>query len=195
MGRPSRRAARRRQLVLAFAEVLADHGYAGATIARVAAQAKVAPGLVHHHFDSKEELLHCLLKTLVSGFRRRLNQIEAGDDGLLAYGQAALALGPSADPTTARCWVGVFAESLRSPTLLRRVRRLIDGEVRVIQERSGRSFSSQQAGALVAFVVGALVVGAFAPKKTAGFALPGFQVLVEALRSRTPGGQNSEVSF
>src|SRR5262249_8644759 len=50
MGRPSNRAKRREEIVRAFAKVLANHGYAGATIAAVAAEAEIAPGLVHHHF-------------------------------------------------------------------------------------------------------------------------------------------------
>jgi hypothetical protein len=35
---------------------------------------------------------------------------------------------------------------------------------------------------VLAFVVGSLVVGAFAPRKTAGFAAPGLRKLLEALR-------------
>src|SRR5262249_1322148 len=61
MGRPSNREQRRREILQAFAKVLADHGYAGATIAAVATEAGVAPGLVHHHFESKAELTGSLL--------------------------------------------------------------------------------------------------------------------------------------
>src|SRR5262249_23661299 len=61
MGRLSKREERRAQIVAAFARVLAEHGYAGATIAAVAAEAEVAPGLVHHYFAGKAELLATLL--------------------------------------------------------------------------------------------------------------------------------------
>lgn len=37
------------------------------------------------------------------------------------------------------------------------------------------------AGAVLAFVVGALVLGAFAPRKTAGFASPASRVILAAL--------------
>lgn len=187
MGRPSNREKRRREILGAFARVLADHGFAGATISSVAAEAGVAPGLVHHHFASKGELLSCLLTDLVARFRSRLQGYERGGDSLLAYVDAALGLDDRADLSAARCWVGVFAEAIRNPTLFAQVRRLIDAEIVAIQRRSGDRFSSQEAGAVLAFVVGSLVVGAFAPRKTAGFAAPGLKRLVAALRAPSAG--------
>jgi TetR/AcrR family transcriptional repressor of bet genes len=182
MGRPSNRVARRADLLSAFARVLAAHGYAGATVAAVAAEAGVAPGLVHHHFDSKEELLGALLQTLVAGFRRRLEHY-AGDDDLLAYADGALKLDERADITAARCWVGLFAEAIRNPTLFRQVRRLIDAEIAAIERRSGYALSAHEASAVLAYIIGALVMGAFAPQKSAGFAAPGLKRLIAALRA------------
>lgn len=170
---------RRGEITHAFARVLAERGFARATIAAVAAEAGIAPGLVHHHFDSKDELLSVLLEQLVAGFRQRVAGREG--DPLLAYGDGALALDASADVVAARCWVGLFAEAIRNPTLFRRVRRLLDGEVQALQRRSGHALSNQDAAALLAFVVGALVVGAFAPRKTAGFAAPAFRRFAAAL--------------
>jgi TetR/AcrR family transcriptional repressor of bet genes len=172
MGRPSNREARRSQILQAFATVLAEHGYAGATIAAVAAEAGVAPGLVHHHFKNKEELLSALLQNLLSGFRRRVHSYEEGMDPLLAYANGALALDAGADVTAARCWVGMFAEAARSPSLFAQFRRLIDTEITTIQRRSGYALSDHDAGAVLAFIIGSLVMGAFAPRKTAGFAAP-----------------------
>jgi TetR/AcrR family transcriptional repressor of bet genes len=172
MGRPSNREERRRHIVQAFGAVLAEHGYAGATIAAVAAQAEIAPGLVHHHFKDKAELLSALLQDLVARFRVRVRDREDGTDPLLAYADGALALDATADVTAARCWVGVFAEAARSPALFAQVRRLIDTEITTIQRRSGYALSDHEAGAVLAFIIGALVMGAFAPRKTAGFAAP-----------------------
>ncbi len=180
MGRPSNRAQRRQQILAAFARVLADHGFAGATIAAVAGEAGVTPGLVHYHFESKAELLDALVGELVQGFRARVHEREGQGDPLQAYGDAALALDERADQAAARCWVGVFAEALRDPALFERVRRLIDTEIVAIQRRSGNRFDDQEAGSVLAFVIGSLVVGAFAPRKTAGFAAPGFRRLVDA---------------
>jgi TetR/AcrR family transcriptional repressor of bet genes len=184
MGRRSVREQRRAQITEAFARVLAAHGYAGATIAAVAAEAGVAPGLVHHHFADKTDLLASLLKDLMDRFRRRTRAIEASADPLVAYGAAAVRLDDTADAIAARCWVGVLAEAVRDPALFAQVRRLVDSEIEVIRRRSSGRFSPQDAGAVLAFVVGALVLGAFAPRKTAGFAAPALQGLIESLEAR-----------
>ena len=181
MGRPSNRDVRRRLIVRAFARVLANHGYAGATIAAVATEAGIAPGLVHHHFDDKSELLEELLRELVTRFRERVRSYEAFEDGLLAYVDGALKLDERADLVAARCWVGLFAEAVRNPTLFARMRRLIDGEIASLELRSGGKLSTHDAGCVLAFVIGALVLGAFAPKKTAGFAAPGLKTIIFAL--------------
>lgn len=184
MGRPSNRAERREQILNAFARVLADHGYAGATISAVAAEAEVAPGLIHHHFENKEELLAALLQDLVLRFRRRIHDHAFEGDAVLAYADAALALDERADITAARCWVGLFSEAIRNPALFAQFRRLIDTEIASIEHRSNHSLSSQQAGAILAFILGSLVLGAFAPRKTAGFAAPALHELVRAMRER-----------
>jgi TetR/AcrR family transcriptional repressor of bet genes len=181
MGRPSNRIERRAQILRAFATVLADHGYAGATIAAVATEAGLAPGIMHHHFKNKQEMLEALLRDLVSGFRARVQTYEEREDPLLAYTDGALKLDERADVTAARCWVGLFAEAVRSPSLFRQVRRLIDAEIGTIRHRSGGRLSDHDAGAVLAFIIGALVVGAIAPNKTAGFAAPGLRKLVGVL--------------
>jgi TetR/AcrR family transcriptional repressor of bet genes len=180
MGRPSNREARRAEILDAFARVLADHGYAGATIAAVATEAEVAPGLIHYHFDDKEDLLASLLSDLVGRFRAHVRDREESDS-LLAYVDGALRLDERADITAARCWVGLFSEAIRNPTLFKRMRSLIDAEITTIQTRSGDRLDAHQAGAVLAFIIGALVLGAFAPKKTKGFAAPGMRQLIRAM--------------
>lgn len=181
MGRPSLKEQRRAEIVSVFAEVLAEHGYEGATVAAVAARAGIAPGLVHHYFTDKAELLESLLDELVSRFRHRVGAREAGGDPLLAYAEGAVALDGTADLVAARCWVGLFAEAVRHPALFARVRRLVDVEILAIQRRSGGRLSEQDAAAVLAFVIGALVLGAFAPRKTAGFAARALRSLVQGL--------------
>lgn len=188
MGRPSVRAERREEIVEAFARVLSEHGYAGATIVAVAEAAGIAPGLVHHHFVNKGDLLASLLETLMSRFRRRTHLFEASADPLEAYAAAAVRLDATADTIAARCWVGVFAEAVRDPALFARARRLVDTEIDSIRRRSSDRLSVASAGAVLAFIVGALVVGAFAPRKTAGFAGPALEVLVDGLAARDAGG-------
>jgi len=188
MGRPSLREKRRAEIVNAFAQVLAEHGYEGATILAVAARAGIAPGLVHHYFHDKSELLSSLLDELVSRFRARVRAKEQAVAPLTAYVDGAVGLDGTADLVAARCWVGVFAEAVRDPDLFAQVRRLVDAEIGAIRRRSAQRLSDQDAGAVLAFVIGALVLGAFAPRKTTGFASPALGVLVHGLleRSGTP---------
>ncbi len=182
MSRPSLRMQRRAELTAAFAQVLARHGYAGATIAAVAAEAGVAPGLVHHHFASKHDLLASLVGELMRGFRARTRAFDdAGGDPLDAYATAAVGLGATADTIAARCWVGVFAEAIRDPALLAQIRRLLDAELAQIQRRGGARLTAHDTGAVLAFIIGSLVFGAFAPRKTAGFAAPSLKKLIAAL--------------
>lgn len=182
MGRRSLREERRTQLVAAFARVLARAGFAGATIAAVAEEAGLTPGLVHHYFTDKHELLVVLVRDLIERFRRRTHALEAGDP-LDAYVTAALALGDTADLVAARCWVGVFAEAVRDRALFEQIRRLLDGEIQAICRRSAGELDERDGGAVLAFIVGSLVVGAFAPRKTAGFAAPAARRLVASLRA------------
>lgn len=184
MGRRSLRAERRAEITGAFARVLARHGYAGATIAAVAEEAGVAPGLVHHYFLDKDEMFASLVDELVERFRAQMRGLDAGGDPLDAYITAAVALGGTADATAARCWVSVFAEAVRDPALFARVSRLVDTEIAAICRRGGARFSAQDGGAVLAFIVGSLVLGAFAPRRTAGFAAPSLRRLVQALRPR-----------
>jgi hypothetical protein len=83
--------------------------------------------------------------------------------------------------TAARSWVGLFAEAVRTPSLFRQVRRLLDTEIESLRERSQGRLSEPQAGAVLAFIIGSLVMGAFAPKKTEGFAAPALRQMVAAM--------------
>ncbi len=160
---------------------MARHGYAGATIAAVAEEAGLAPGLVHHHFVDKEDLLASLLTTLVARFRSRVHLCEVGASPLDAYLDAALKLDADADLIAARCWVGIVAEAVRTPALFAQLRRFVDGELFEITRRSEGALAPRDASALLAFVMGALVMGAFAPRHTAGFARPAAQRLARRL--------------
>jgi len=77
----------------------------------------------------------------------------------------------------------VFSEALRNPALFKQVRRLIDTEITAIQQRSRYALGAHEAGAVLAFIIGSLVLGAFAPQKTAGFAAPALRRLVGAMRA------------
>lgn len=88
------------------------------------------------------------------------------------------------DVTAARAWVGVFAEAMSDAALFAKVRRIMDAEVAHVERRSRGTLSAADASAVVAFVVGALVFGAFAPRKAAGFAAPSLRRMIVGLRRR-----------
>jgi TetR/AcrR family transcriptional repressor of bet genes len=184
MGRPSLRSQRRAELTAAFARVLATHGSGGATIAAVAAEAGMAPGLVHHYFSDKQDLYVALLDSLIAGFRRQRASARVEPDAVVAYADAALALDERADRVAARAWVGVLAEALSDPALFDKLRRLLDTEVVHIEQRARGALSTADASAVLAFIIGALVFGAFAPRKTAGFAAPALRRMLTGLRRR-----------
>jgi hypothetical protein len=77
----------------------------------------------------------------------------------------------------------VFAEAVRSPALFDQTRRLLEAEMQTICRRSRARLDEHGSGAVLAFIVGSLVLGAFAPRKTAGFAAPALRLLVQALSS------------
>ena len=176
------RTQRRTEVARAFARVLGTHGHGGATIAAVAAEAGIAPGLVHHYFADKDDLYEALVIELLAEFRRRIEAYPS-EDPLEAYVTASLALDERGDVGAARAWVGVFAQALVEPSLAR-VRRMIDAEVAHVERRSRGTLTTSDASAILAFVIGALVFGAFAPRKTAGFAAPSLRRMLGGLRSR-----------
>src|SRR5688572_12254121 len=131
MARPSNTEKRRAQIVEGLLRVIARKGYGGATVPAIARAARLAPGLVHYHFASKEDILLALFErlrdVLDDRYRRRLAR--AGRDPrarLQAYLDAHLALDLDADPSALAAWVAVAAEAVRRPALGALYRRALE---------------------------------------------------------------------
>jgi TetR/AcrR family transcriptional repressor of bet genes len=60
---------RRTQLIAAAISSLHDHGYAETTVARIARRAGVSPGIVHHYFSGKDDLLFATMRHLLAELR------------------------------------------------------------------------------------------------------------------------------
>lgn len=60
---------RRKQLVEAAIATIHVHGFANATVARIAAQAGISAGMVHHYFKDKDELLFATMRHLLAELR------------------------------------------------------------------------------------------------------------------------------
>lgn len=177
MARPSNREERREDLVRALEAVLAEHGLGGATVAKVADEAGVAPGLVHHHFEDREDLMRALARSLLARFRHQLPAERDPAAFLAAYVEAAVALRPSQGKTAARAWVGLFAEAVRSTSVRRLVQRALQTEVERLESRFAAlgddpRRAKENAAGLVAGIIGCLVFGAVVPNTAVGFAAP-----------------------
>lgn len=118
MARPSNNQARRQQITMALARVMAKAGYERATIAEVAREAELTPGLLHYHFGSKLEILMALVDHLAGRLETRYQARLEGSTSaprqkLHAFLDALVATGPDADPEAMACWVVIAGEAIR----------------------------------------------------------------------------------
>lgn len=177
MGRPSVRNLRRREIALAFERALARHGLGDATVVAIAEEAGVAPGLIHHHFRDREDLVAALIESLLARFRKQQEAPKAPAQALLAYMDAALALKGSDGQRAAKAWVGIFAEGIRSRRVQNILQRTLRRELARLQtlldelDYDPRQAERTAAG-LVSLILGCLVFGALLPGRAKGFAAP-----------------------
>ena len=121
MPRPSNTQERRRQIAGALIKVMARRGYDGASVAGIAKAARLTAGLVHYHFESKQEILLAALDELVARHDAQLDERlqAAGDDDphaqVAAFIDFHLGVGADADPEALACWVLISGEALREP--------------------------------------------------------------------------------
>ncbi|HXU01902.1 MAG TPA: TetR/AcrR family transcriptional regulator [Polyangia bacterium] len=176
MPRPSNTEERRLQITGALVKVMAKRGYDGASVADIARAARLTPGLVHYHFDSKQEILLAALGDLVArhdtGLEARL--AAAADDSiaeLAAFIDFHLGLGADADPDALACWILISGEALREPKVRVRFERALQGMVARLAQvmRQGvdrRVFTcdaiDEAAAALMALIQGYFVLAATA---------------------------------
>jgi TetR/AcrR family transcriptional regulator, transcriptional repressor of bet genes len=176
MPRPSNTEERRAQITGALIRVMARRGYDGASIADIAKAARLTPGLVHYHFDSKREILLEALGRLsaqhAEGLQARL--AEAGGDPiteLAAFIDFHLGLGGGADPEALACWILLSGEALRDQKVRTEYARALAGitarlagvirrgaELGLLKPRSVEAASS----ALVSTIQGYFVLAATA---------------------------------
>lgn len=155
---------------------MSRRGYDGASIADIAAAARLTPGLVHYHFASKQEILLAALADLLARRDADLDARLAGACGdpaaeVAAFVDFHLGLGADADPEALACWVMLSGEALREPkvrvgfakALESRVRRLADTIRRGVDQKLFTCDSADAAAsALVAAIQGYFVIAATA---------------------------------
>lgn len=176
MARPSNTVERRAQIAHGLIKVMARRGYDGASIADVAAAAKLTPGLVHYHFKDKREILLAALAELAAAHDARLDRAlaQAGGDPAKevdAFLDAHLGLGAEADPQALAVWVLLGGEALRDPkvragyeqTLASSQRRLAEAIARGVARKAFRCADpNAAASALIATIHGYFALAATA---------------------------------
>ena len=115
---PKRDAVRRQQIMTAAMNVFARLGYAGATIANVAAEAGVAVGTIYNYFPSKRELLEAIAEGYIIRPFREIVEQRAGSDleFIASIMENRLSLGIQ----DASRFLAMFNEIQRDPALRKR---------------------------------------------------------------------------
>ena len=81
MGRRSLQAIRRKELIEATISTISLHGIAETTISRIGTVAGVSPGIIHHYFTGKDELLEAVMRSLLFNLQGAvLSELKKLDD-------------------------------------------------------------------------------------------------------------------
>ena len=202
MARPTNTAMRREEIVGGLLRVMAARGYGGATIAQIAEEAGLPPGIVHYHFESKKEILVAVLGRLSrivhDRYVRRAARagVTEARGRVRAWIDAHVALGADADVHAMACWVAIGAEALRDPVVRREVERVLvedrdrlEALVRAALRAERRETRGARAiaVALLTAVQGAFQVGCAAPGTIApGTMAPLLRRMAEGLMDAEP---------
>lgn len=195
MARPKNTQVRREEIVRGLLQVMARHGWEGASVGRIARAARITPGLVHYHFIDKREILLELLSLLEQKAADRVNRkvgtATTAMGRVEAFVDAHLAAGRESEPDAVACWVAISAEAVRDARVkaalestLRRSAARMEELLADALDDAGRPKTGAKAGAaaIVSAVLGAFTVSAAAPGLIpAGTAAASVRALAAAL--------------
>lgn len=136
--------------------MMAERGYAKATVREIAAAAGLTPGLVHYHFRNKQDILIALIESLAEIVRVRLRS-GATDPArrLEAAIEALVGTEARVESEAVACWVVVGAEAVREPAVQRlyeSVMRRVISEFETIFREALQKEGASEAGAPAAAV-------------------------------------------
>jgi TetR/AcrR family transcriptional repressor of bet genes len=196
-GRPSNAAVRRAQIADVFISVVAERGFDGATLPEVARQLDVSPGLLHHHFSDKDEVVAVAIERLALRLElraeQRLRHAKSPSQQLRALVNAWLSVDDDADPEGVRAWAAFESAAQANPSvrgvidvMLARARtRFVDAVGAVHPDWS--TLRRERVGLALLFAVeGALRVGTATTLLHAGDAAAAVQALVDAIGEGGP---------
>lgn len=111
---------RRKQLVEAAIAAIHAHGFADATVARIARQAGISAGMVHHYFRDKDELLFATMRHLLAELRSdavaRLSLIADPGERIRAIIDACFG-DKQFDEQVFSAWLALYGNARHSPRL------------------------------------------------------------------------------
>jgi TetR/AcrR family transcriptional regulator, repressor for uid operon len=115
---------RKRQILEAAAACFARHGFHGATMPQICAEAGLSPGTVYRYFRSKDDLIEAMVELDRAESLALIATIERAADPPAAVGKAVdAALAGIDDPAAAAVYLEVGAEAARNPRVAAIVRR------------------------------------------------------------------------
>lgn len=158
---------RRAQIGGAMLETMAEHGYAKASMPKIAEAAGVTQGLIHYHFDSKQAILLHVLETIVDEQMEALEDVldrgASPIEALRAVVDLFLAAGESARPSVVAAWVTISAEAIRQPEVraafvsaMDRLREAIARAIRAGQDAGAFRLGGQSVEACTAAMIAAI---------------------------------------
>jgi TetR/AcrR family transcriptional repressor of bet genes len=197
MARPSNTQERRQQIVDALLSVMAVRGYGGASIQAIAQRAGLAPGLIHYHFASKQEILLEAVRQLTNLVEQRFQALagraSTPRDRLRAFLDARLARGSGASPSAVAAWVIVGAEAVRQPEVKAAYQAAMKAQQALLEpllrDLAGDALSAGEARHLCGIVLAA-VEGAFQLSVSAQDVMPrdyAARALMDLVESRLLG--------
>jgi TetR/AcrR family transcriptional repressor of bet genes len=168
MARPSNTQQRRQQIVDALLSVMAERGYEGASIQAIARQAGLAPGLIHYHFGTKQEILLDAIRQLTDLVDQRFQALSrraaSPRERLRAFIDARLAQGEGGSPAAVAAWVIVGAEAVRQPEVKAAYQEVMRAQQalleRLLRDHAGDALTPREVRHLCGLVLAA-IEGAF----------------------------------
>lgn len=117
--------ARRQAIVDATLEVAARKGLAATTVRDVAAAMGTSSGLIHHYFETMDDVLAAAFEQAAAGdLARARRRIDASDDAIGRLRAFLDTYSPAQSEGTMQLWLDAWSEAARRPALQAVSRRL-----------------------------------------------------------------------
>lgn len=162
MGRKSLATERRAQCLDAFEECLVEHGYAGATLERVAERAGVHRTIIRHYFGGRDELVDALLERLRARYAERYLYDDPGasaEETLARVLDAIFVPFTEGAPTMDRVFDALYATAISDPRILDFLRTFYRDATARLEERIARARPSATRGDVRTVTAGILALG------------------------------------